>query len=157
MPDWAGIRVQGWLASADPAIDLEQRLGLESISAGQRYRFRLRANPCVSRNGNRQGLLRTDEQETWLRRKGERCGFSLPRLAGFDLGGSVEDRVDVRISQEQMLRGNHRAGHGIRVFSVLYDGLLTVEQPEAFNDAVVRGIGHGKVMGLGLLSVVPAQ
>ena len=156
MPDWTGIDAQGWLASADPAIDLEQRLKLDSLGAGQRFRFRLRANPCVSRKGKRLGLLRLEEQEAWLERQGRRLGFSLPRLASFDLAESTEERVDVRVSQEQMLRGNHRAGHGIRVFSVLYDGFLRVSDPEKFKDTLVRGVGHGKVMGLGLLSVVPA-
>ena len=39
--------------------------------------------------------------------------------------------------------------------SVLYDGMLIVAEPDKFRDALQNGIGHGKVMGLGLLSVVP--
>jgi CRISPR system Cascade subunit CasE len=54
-----------------------------------------------------------------------------------------------------MLRGKQHSGNAIRVFSVLYDGVLTVSMPEQFKLALQRGIGHGKVMGLGLLSVVP--
>lgn len=38
---------------------------------------------------------------------------------------------------------------------MLYDGILTVTEPDKFRDALQTGIGHGKVMGLGLLSVVP--
>jgi len=38
---------------------------------------------------------------------------------------------------------------------VLYDGILTVAETDKFRDALQTGIGHGKVMGLGLLSVVP--
>ena len=34
--------------------------------------------------------------------------------------------------------------------------LLTVTQPEAFTSALAHGIGHGKAMGLGMLSAVPA-
>jgi CRISPR system Cascade subunit CasE len=64
--------------------------------------------------------------------------------------------VDVRISQEQMLRGNQHSGNGIRVFSVLYDGFLTVTDPGRFGEALRTGIGHGKAMGLGLLSAVPS-
>jgi CRISPR system Cascade subunit CasE len=155
MPDWAGIGVQRWLAKADPAIDLKSRLKLDSLNAGQRFRFRLRANPCVSRNGKRLGLLRLEEQETWIERKGQLHGFSLPQLAAFDLIEASQVRVDVRVSQEQMFRGKQHSGNGIRVFSVLYDGLLTVVEPEKFRDALKTGIGHGKVMGLGLFSVVP--
>lgn len=155
MPDWTGIGVKGWLATADPAIDLKERLKLDLLKAGKCFRFRLRANPCVSRNGKRQGLLQLEEQEAWLKRKGEMHGFSLPQLASFDFSESVQERVDVRVSQELMLGGKQHSGNGIRIFSVLYDGTLTVTEPDNFRGALQAGIGHGKVMGLGLLSVVP--
>ena len=88
-------------------------------------------------------------------RKGEQHGFVLPRLTGFDLSESEPEHLDVRVSQAQMLRGKQHTGNGVRVFAVLYDGMLTVSEPAKFKDAVQTGIGHGKVMGLGLLSVVP--
>ena len=155
MPDWAGIGVKGWLAKADPAIDLKDRLNLHSLKAGQRFRFRLRANPCVTRDGKRLGLLRLEEQEQWIGRKGHLHGFLLPQLPPFDLSEARQERVDVQVSHEQMLRGTQHAGNGIRIFSVLYDGILSVNEPAKFKDALQTGIGHGKVMGLGLLSVVP--
>lgn len=157
LPDWHRIGVQGWLADADPPIDLEARLHLESQEPARRFRFRLRANPCVTRNGKRLGLLRAEEQEAWLERKGMLHGFSLPRLPAFDHSETSERRVDVRISQEQMLRGHQHAGNGIRIFSVLYDGFLTVTDPVRFREAVQSGVGHGKALGLGLLSAVPLQ
>lgn len=155
VPDWSRIGVQGWLSEADSAVDLKIRLNLDALEAGQRFRFRLRANPCVTRNGKRLGLLRQEEQEAWIVRKGERHGFALPQLASFDFSESSQDRIDVRISQEQMLGGRQHSGNGIRVYSVLYDGVVTLAEPDKFRDALQTGIGHGKVMGLGLLSVVP--
>ena len=155
IPDWTGIGVKGWLAMADPAVDLKDRLKFDSLKAGQRVRFRLRANPCVTRNGKRQGLLHLAEQERWIGKKGELHGFVLPRLASFDLSESPQVRVDVRISQEQMLRGSQHAGNPVRIYSVLYDGILSVIDPVKFMNALQTGIGHGKVMGLGLLTVVP--
>ena len=155
IPDWAAIGVQGWLATAEPAIDLKDRLKLNSLKLGQRFRFRLRANPCVTRDGKRLGLLRLEEQEKWIERKAGQHGFSLPQLASFNLSASPQEGIDVRISQEQMLRGKQHTGNGIRVYSVLYDGVLTVTEPDKFRDALQSGIGHGKVMGLGLLSVAP--
>ncbi len=155
MPDWAGVGVQGWLANADSAIDLKDRLKLDSLKAGQRFRFRLRANPCVSRDGKRLGLLRTDEQEAWLERKGRQHGFSLPKLVSFDFSEAQQERIDVRISQEQMLRGRQHTDNGIRIYSALYDGILVVTDPGNFRVALRTGVGHGKTMGLGLMSVVP--
>ena len=155
IPDWAGINVNGWLAKADPAIDLKDRLKLDLLKEGQRLRFRLRANPCVTRNGKRLGLFRLVEQETWIKRKAQQHGFSLPHSVSFDFSEPSQGSIDVRISQEQMLRGNQRSGNAVRIFSVLYDGMLTVTSPDKFRHALENGIGHGKVMGLGLLSVVP--
>jgi CRISPR system Cascade subunit CasE len=154
-PNWTGIGVKGWLAKADPAIDLKVRLKLDSLKVGQRFRFRLRANLCVTRNGKRLGLLRLEDQEKWIKRKGKLHGFSLPQLVSFDLSEPTQERVDIRISQEQMLRGNQHSGNAIRIFSVLYDGILTVTELDCFRDALQTGIGHGKAMGLGLLSVAP--
>lgn len=155
IPEWDGIGVKGWLAKTDPPLDLNIRLSLDSLRNGQHFRFRLRANPCVTRNGKRLGLLKTTEQEQWLARKGERHGFAIPYLYGFDLSDTQSQRVDVRISQEQMLRGKQHTGNGVRIFSVLYDGILTVIDAEKFKIALQSGIGHGKVLGLGLLSVAP--
>ncbi len=171
LPDWSRIGVAGWFAQApDPPIDLTAKLKLDSLQTGQTFRFRLRANPCVCRQGKRLGLFRLEEQEAWIERKGrEWHGFSLSRLASFGLGESRPERIDVRISQEQMLRGSRRDGSHIRVFSVLYDGILTVIDPEQFRLTLLggskkegdvekeinMGIGHGRAMGLGLLSVVP--
>jgi len=155
IPNWTYIGVQGWLAGADPAIDLKDRLKLDSLKVGQCFRFRLRANPCVTRNCKRLGLLRVEEQEKWVERKGERHGFSLPKLVSFDFSESPQKRIDVRISQERMLKGNQHSGNAIRIFSVLYDGILSVSEPDDFRGALQTGIGHGKVMGLGLLSVAP--
>jgi CRISPR associated protein. len=101
--------------------------------------------------------------------KGKQHGFSPPQLASFDLSDSSQERIDVLISQEQMLRGKRRDGVDIRIFSVLYDGILSVTEPESFrrtllggvkkeankNKKVTMGIGNGRAMGLGLLSVVP--
>lgn len=154
MADWDNIGVKGWLATIEPAIDMVDRLKLDSLKAGQRFRFRLRANPCVKRDGKRLGLMRVEEQEAWLVRKGLQHGFALPQLVSFDLAESP-DRIDIRISQEQMLRGKRHDGNGIRIYSVLYEGMLVVTEPDKFRLALSAGIGHGKVMGLGLLSVVP--
>jgi CRISPR system Cascade subunit CasE len=150
--DWTRIDSDDWLASADPAIDLRERLALDVLTAGQCFRFRLRANPCVTRNGKRLGLLKVNEQEDWLARKSEQHGFSLPHLAAFDF---TPDRPDISISHDQMLGGRQHSGNGIRVYSVLYEGRLVVTNPDNFKKALLAGIGHGKVMGLGLLSVAP--
>jgi len=39
MPDWSNINVKGWLAQADPAINLKERLKLDCLKVGQRFSF----------------------------------------------------------------------------------------------------------------------
>lgn len=155
LPDWNGISIKNWLAEANAAIDLRVKLKLDSLKAGQCFRFRLRANPCVTRNGKRQGLMKAVDQEKWLVRKGIQHGFSQPSLLAFGFCEQPDERIDVRISQEQMLRGKQHSDNSISIFSVLYDGILTVDEPEKFKQVLQSGIGHGKVMGLGLLTIAP--
>jgi len=155
MPEWSNINVKGWLAQADPAINLKERLKLDSLNVGQLFRFRLQANPCITKNGKRLGLLQLTEQEAWIIRQGAQHGFSLAPLTPFDLSESSNERVDVQITHARMLRGKKHSGNDVRIFSVLYDGMLKVIAPEKFCHALQTGIGHGKVMGLGLLSVAP--
>ena len=91
----------------------------------------------------------------WLVRKSQQHGFSLPKLRPFDLIETSQDSIDVRISHEQMLRGKQHNGHAINVFSVLYEGSLTITEVDKFKEALGTGIGHAKFAGLGLLSIVP--
>jgi CRISPR system Cascade subunit CasE len=154
-PDWSNLTPNGWLAEADTTIDLKERLQLDSLTAGQRFRFRLRANPCVTRNGKRLGLLKLEDQEAWLERKGESHGFSLPKVQSFDFSEMSISRIDVSASHAEMLRDKQRSDDSICIFSILFDGFLTVSEPDRFKKALQKGIGHGKVMGLGLLSVAP--
>ncbi|MEW5895658.1 MAG: type I-E CRISPR-associated protein Cas6/Cse3/CasE [Candidatus Omnitrophota bacterium] len=143
IPDWSRIGVSDWLAELPKKpIDIKNKLHLtvNDLSTGLRYRYRLRANPSVKRNGKRQGLYKPQEQNAWLIRHGQSQGFELET---------------VYRSQEQMLFGKRRTGNTVNVFSVLYDGILRVSEPKLFIDTITTGIGHGKSMGLGLLSVVP--
>jgi CRISPR system Cascade subunit CasE len=151
--DWSRIGIGDWMVSHDAPLDLMAagRLGLRQLSSGKHFRFRLRANPSVTRDKRRQGLLQLPDQERWLARKGAHHGFALPPAPGGDHG----ERFDVRVSEERMLRGRQHGGNAIRVFSVLYDGVLTVTDADAFLAALRSGIGHGKALGLGLLSVAP--
>jgi CRISPR system Cascade subunit CasE len=159
-PDWSRLPVQDWLAHTEPGIDLVQKLALNTLKTGQSFRFRLRANPCKTVEGKRQGLVHPDAQQAWLARKGEQHGFALLESTTpdyFDFMQSSEARAyhDVRIAHEQLLKGTQHSGNAIRVYSALFEGRLTVTDPERFRAALETGIGHGKVMGLGLLSVIP--
>jgi CRISPR system Cascade subunit CasE len=153
-PDWSGLLKAKWLAR-EPELGRDLSPCLNSLAPGMLFRFRLRANPSVSRNRKRVGLLKAEEQEEWLIRKGrERHGFSL---------GETEDApyVDRRarcldIRQTKMISARkHGSDQVMRVFSALFEGILRVEDAKRLSEAILSGIGHAKALGLGMLSVAP--
>ncbi|MFH1259969.1 MAG: type I-E CRISPR-associated protein Cas6/Cse3/CasE [Elusimicrobiota bacterium] len=143
LPDWSRINLPEWFW-AKPAlpIDIMKKLALKDLENGKRFRYRLRANPVASHKGKRFGLFESTAQVSWFQRQGEKNGFK---------------SITIHRSEERMLTGNIRSGHPIRVFSVLFDGILEIIDPTLFGKAVSDGIGHGKAMGLGLLSVIPVE
>jgi CRISPR system Cascade subunit CasE len=105
------------------------------------FRFRLRANPSVCREGKRHGLFREEEQLAWLHRQGERNGFRV---------GSAT------VSQTGRLIGQRRKGaHPVIVQAALFDGILQVIDADALCCGIRQGVGRAKHMGLGLLSLAP--
>lgn len=113
-------------------LDLEQW-----VEGGARYRFRLQANPTVTRQGKRYGLVGEDEQLAWLGRQGERHGFSVE--------AALVTACDVLASR----KGENR----ISVQRVCFEGRLQVRELTAFSRALTAGVGPAKALGCGLLSV----
>lgn len=115
-----------------------KRLTLEEwVEGGTRYRFRLQANPTVTRQGKRYGLVGEAEQLAWLNRQGERHGFSVETAL---VTGS-----DVLASRKGAAR--------ISVQRVCFEGVLQVQSLELFSRVLTAGIGPAKAFGCGLLSV----
>lgn len=115
-------------------VDLEKL-----IQPNARYRFRLLANPTVTRAGKRYGLLREDEQLAWLARQGERYGFAVQ--------GCIRDASE-RLAARQGKRGNH-----VILDTALFEGILIARLPERLRQGICNGVGHGKALGLGMLSL----
>jgi CRISPR system Cascade subunit CasE len=139
--DWAALNAMpGYVDQVQPnkAVDLDAL-----VQTGARYRFRLLANPTVTREGKRYGLTRENEQLAWIARQGERNGFS---VLGCVRG--ADERLQVR---------QGRGGNRIILHTALFDGVLQVDSAELLRQGVLNGFGHGKAMGLGLLSLARAQ
>ncbi len=104
-PDWSRLP-HGWFAYTEPG----KKLSLDTPVSGQRFRFRLRANPCKTVNGKRQGIMNRDEQIGWLERKAEQHGFALLESVSTDYFEFMEQPnghayPNCRVTQEQMLTG----------------------------------------------------
>jgi len=143
LPDWSWLAesgARGYLLAVDepnPAVKSFD----PQLAPGQVLAFRLQANPTVKRGGKRLGLYREQEQQRWLERKARASGFRL---------------LSVRIGNQNVIGGRiHRDGttHKLHLFSVQFDGLLQVTDPDRLCEAVQHGIGSGKGLGFGLLSL----
>lgn len=112
------------------------------LRSGQALQFRLRANPTVTRERKRRALLKEADQCAWLARQFERAGLTLR---------------DAAVRETVRLAGKRRKESGaVIVNAVLYEGVASVVEPAAVAAALGAGLGHAKMMGLGLLSVAPA-
>ncbi len=136
-PDWSvfGDRPAGYFLSAPETKQVDL-----AFAPGQVLVFRLQANPTVKRGGKRLGLFREEDQLAWLARKAEIGGFSIRQ-------------EDVRVADMGFVRGKTHSDHPTSLYAVQFDGLLQVVDPDLFLHTIQCGIGSGKGMGFGLLSV----
>jgi CRISPR system Cascade subunit CasE len=153
-PQWewlGGDNARGYLLPAPllpPGIDRnpDTKSFALHVLPGQVLAFRLRANPTVKRrfdsgDHKRVGVYGEEKQIEWLKRKGEQGGFRV-----LSTRTSRQDEV-----RETIHRNGHR--HRVKLLSVQFDGLLQVTDPERLQRSVRQGIGSGKGLGFGLLSL----
>jgi CRISPR system Cascade subunit CasE len=120
-----------------------------ALAPGQTLAFRLRANPTVKRRRERDDgslrsvrdpLYREQDQRAWLDRKGEQGGFRVLRANLFPEGDLIAWK-------------DNGQRHKLTLFAVRFDGLLQVTDPDRLGETVRHGIGSGKGLGFGLLSL----
>ena len=146
---WAEVLVQSQIP-ADWSR-LEDSLGLAfghqqkafdiAVGKNQCLRFRLRANPVVTKAGKRLPVIGEEEQRGWLEQRAAKNGFALRDCTLIDEG------------KWQATKEEEGREHTIAINTVLYEGLLSVSDPGAFSHALASGIGPAKGFGCGLLSV----
>ncbi len=83
----------------------------------------------------------------WLHRKASEGGF---RVVSFRIS------QDEKLIRQSAIRRNDQT-HKLELFSVQFDGILQVTDPDRFLTAIRSGIGSGKAFGFGLLSVAPVR
>lgn len=130
-PDWRHLPSQ--------SVSIESKRVSLNFHQGELLIFRLRANPVVTRNKKRFGLIREPDQRRWLERK--------------DIG--VEWLIRSVIDEGRVL--GKKAGGTVEFKSVRYEGYLKVTDPQRLTRACLEGIGPAKGFGFGLLSVAKAQ
>lgn len=139
------------------------------LAKGQRYQFRLRANPTRREgNGGRQARLNggadgvrkpvygQDEQLAWLLRKAEQSGFQIPfQVDGDDLLYEVDVYDEGHQCRTSSSHDDSSPTKQSKWVSVVFNGVLEVTDPQKLLNAIESGIGTAKGMGFGLLSLAP--
>lgn len=127
------------------------------LAAGRKVRFRVVANPTVSRvpapqsgegmsaasaRGRRKrlGLRSEQEQLNWLQRQCTRLGL-------------IE--VQAAVINQGLIRSYRKPNHKITVCVAQFDGLATISDASALAAGLRSGIGHARMLGLGLVTVAP--
>jgi CRISPR system Cascade subunit CasE len=123
------------------------------FAPGQRLAFRLRANPTIkckfegAKNSKRVGLYKEDEQLAWLKRKAEQSGF---KVLAVNIMPEGKDQAFGTI------RHPNQTSRRMEFLAVRFEGVLQVTDRDKFLAALQNGIGSGKGLGFGLLSLAPA-
>lgn len=112
---------------------------LRNLQSGDQLNFRVRANPTVTRERKRHGLVRYEDQIDWLHRQMNRGG------------ARVLDVQTSDVLRERMAR--RRGGKPIVIQGVTFDGVVEVEDAVQFRETVQRGIGHARALGFGLITL----
>lgn len=123
---------------ADKQVHLDKLLYL-----GGHYCFRLLANPTVTRSGKRFGLHGEEALMAWLARQAQRAGFAVHGATC-----SAHGRLSV-------IQG--RAGQRIILDTAMFDGRLEAVHLERLKQCLLCGIGPGKALGMGMLSIAPIR
>lgn len=130
---------------------------LDSLRPGQRWQFRLTANPV--RSGRRQewsttkplGHVTVKQQEQWLIDRAARLGFRLVHTVPDAEGSSEPDLAVV----DRNIRRFTRQNHEVTISMATFAGHLEVTDATALRRALTFGIGRAKAYGCGLLTLAP--
>ncbi|MBF0146145.1 MAG: type I-E CRISPR-associated protein Cas6/Cse3/CasE [Magnetococcales bacterium] len=159
-----GVELLGYFTvSSTPPLDRDgiwdivSKEYLPRLSAGEKLRFSIRANPVVTRKQTPHGKGRRhdvvmdakkhprdgsdplDMGKQWLINRAQRHGFNVDHLV---VDGYQQHRYHQR-----------SRGPEIRFSTLDFDGWLTVTHPETLTRTLLQGIGPAKGFGCGLLLV----
>ena len=154
-PDLTHLAEQaGWPTLEDGWEVKDYQPLLDRIEAGQRYRFRLTANPTHAvrgpggARGKLYGHVTAAQQERWLLDRQERAGFVVEEPAEDERSLVVRDRRLVTF---------RRGDTAVTLQIASYEGVLQVTDRVAFVTALGFGLGRAKGYGCGLLTVAPVD
>ena len=108
---------------------------IDKLQNEQTLRFCLTGNPVQHKNNKRFVISKVNEQLKWLNYQADRFGFEITQanIARFE--------------------DSHINKYNFTVRAVTFTGILKITDVDKFKQALVRGSGHEKAYGCGLLTV----
>lgn len=135
-PDWGFLIESKNYLLKNP---LFKQFNYPLFKKGNKYWFRLFANPTKKVGGKRVGMYNEEKQYEWLRRRAELVGFALVHV-----GISRKEEFTAKVSKNSKI---------MTFYGVQFEGVLQIIDPEKFKMSLKNGIGSGKAFGFGLLSI----
>jgi CRISPR system Cascade subunit CasE len=133
-PDWSLLN-QKYFYSPPEIKTFEASLEQKNL-----FRFEMRANPTKKIDGKRIGLYDQNDQIQWIERKLKDNGMKL-----------IEDSLEIHI---EGMMSSHAKAH-LKLYSVVYRGVVDVIDKALIGNALFNGIGSGKGYGFGMLTMGP--
>ncbi|WP_125613119.1 type I-E CRISPR-associated protein Cas6/Cse3/CasE [Specibacter cremeus] len=157
-PDFTHLVEQaGWATATWDTKDY--RPLLDRLDVGQRWAFRLHANPVKqsadpAMKGKRLPHVTPAQQTQWLVDRAARNGFDLVADDAGEPMVEVSSRTRVAFGRKDP----HHPGNKkpVTLARAQFDGVLSIADVDAFKSALTRGIGRGKAYGCGLMTIVKA-
>lgn len=157
-PDLTHVVEQGgWVGQGWDTTDYDRLLS--GLQRGQRWGFRLTANPVhsVSRPGQRGKVLphvTVRQQTRWLVERS--CDFGFTVITTGETPDGVPDVVVTQRQDHRFTRTGEsepRARGRVTLRVAQFDGSLQVEDASRFRHALVAGMGRAKAYGCGLMTL----
>lgn len=129
---------------------------LDALDTKQEWAFRLTANPvhhvrpAPGKPFRWLAHVTPEQQLGWLLGRCGRHGFAIAEKPGGEPNVTVQDRSWLQFSKPA-----NTGERGVSIRRATYEGVLTVEDPEALCLALTRGIGRSKAYGCGMLTLAP--
>jgi CRISPR system Cascade subunit CasE len=128
---------------------------LDRLRVGDRWAFRLTANPVRSARKNdtatdtqRLGHTTVTQQTRWLLDRAERNGFTITPTAGGEPDVAIQGRRIWKFP---------RQNHTVTISTAVFEGQLQITDVDALRRSLTCGIGPAKGYGCGLLTLAPAR
>ncbi|UCN14952.1 type I-E CRISPR-associated protein Cas6/Cse3/CasE [Cellulomonas iranensis] len=160
-PDLTHVAEQAGWPSTERGTSKEYGPFLDKLTEGQRWAFRLTANPTRyvqpedGGRAKRVAHVSVPHQEDWLRHRAAAAGFTVWEAPLDGLGGHADAPV-LRVTRRGTEQFARRGTEGAVTLAVAqFDGVLEVTDADALRRALVAGIGPAKAYGCGLLTLAP--